>query len=136
MRHHLAILRPRYLELILSGRKTIECRFGRRLIPPHGTVRAKDVIWLKQSSGPIHGVAQAGRVESHERIDAAGLQELRGAHGRAICAEPGFWRTRRYVRYVTLIWLDDIKPLPPFRIAKTDPRAWVVLSGPPVPRPM
>lgn len=136
MQHHLAILLPRYLELVLSGRKTVECRLGQRSIPPHGFVDPDDIIWLKQSSGPIHGVAQAGRIRSYQGLDAATVQRLRRDYGQAICAEPRFWRAHRHARYATLIWLEDVKPLPPFRIDKTDRRPWVVLPGPPVPHPL
>lgn len=135
MQHHLAILLPQYLEMILSGRKTVECRLARRPIPPHGFVRPDDLIWLKQSSGPIRGVAQAGRVHSYQDLDTATLRRLRRDHGQAICAEPRFWQAHRRARCATLIWLKDVKPLPPFRIDKTDRRAWVVLPGPPVPKP-
>lgn len=135
MRHHLAILLPRYLDLILSGRKTIECRLGQRFLPPHGAVRQRDIIWLKLSNGPICGVAQAGRVASYEGLDVAGLRELRREHGAGICADADFWRSYRRARYGTLIWLKDVRPLPPFRIDKSDRRAWVVLPGPPVPKP-
>jgi len=136
MQHHLAILLPRYLEMILSGRKRIECRFGRRPVPPHGAVQENDVIWLKQSSGPVYGVAQAGRVRHYDGLDPATLRRLRREHGPAICAEAGFWRSYRDARYATLIWLKDIRSLPPFQIDKTDRRAWVILPGPPVPKPV
>lgn len=133
MQHHLAILRPEYLSLILSGRKTVECRIGRRPIPPHGAITTGDVIWLKESSGPVCGVAQAGRVLSHDRLNAAQLSAIRREHNHAVCGNTDFWRSRRGARYATLIWLTDVATLPPFRIAKTDRRAWVVLDAPPVP---
>ncbi len=134
MRHHLAILLPRYLRLILSGHKTVECRIARRPIPPHGTIDPDDMIRLKQSGGPVYGVAQAARVKTYDDLDAADLQRLRRKNGRAICAEAGFWQAHRRARYATLIWLKDVRPLPPFRIEKTDRPPWVVLPGPLVPR--
>jgi len=136
MQHHLAILLPRHLRLILSGHKTVECRLGQRSIPPHGFVDPDDIIWLKQSSGPIHGVARAERIRSYQDLDTATVQRLHRDYGQAICAEASFWRSHRYARYATLIWLEDVKPLPPFRIDKTDRRPWVVLPSPPVPHPL
>ena len=63
---HLAILKRAYLNLILAGEKTIECRLTRMAKPPFGVVKKGQRIYLKESSGPVRAVARAGKVISRQ----------------------------------------------------------------------
>ena len=128
-RSHLCILRPPYLGLILRHRKTIECRLSRIPCPPFEAVRAGDVLYLKQSGGPIRGRAVAAQVAYFHPVTATVLAWLRRTYNRRICAAPTFWRNRSCDGYGTLIWLEEVSPIcPPRRFNKTDRRGWVVLK--------
>lgn len=133
MQHHLIILAAKYLEAILSGRKTAECRLSRVEQAPYQAVRPGDLLWLKEVSGPVRAVATAGRVHCFKELDPSRLGVLRRRFNGDIAAPASFWQLHHDARFATLIWLESICPLTPFRIAKTDRRAWVVLHGPPVP---
>ena len=130
MRHHLAILYPTYLHLIREGYKTIECRLSRVRRPPYGRIETGDLIWLKESCGPVRLVAQAGQVRTLTDLNRVKIHRLRESHNHAICAEPGFWRARSRSTFGTLIWLRSVQSIEPFRVRKTDRRSWVVLDGP------
>ena len=77
MADHLAILKQPYLELILRGEKTIECRLTRTPKPPFGVLQTGQRIYLKQSSGPVRGVATAGKVICRRIDGPEDLKQIR-----------------------------------------------------------
>lgn len=133
MQHHLAILYGSFIEEILAGRKTVECRLGQFPPPPHKHLRPGDLIWLKQVSGPVRAVATARSVRTFDSLNPHLLELIRKQWGAEIRAPLSFWRARRSANFCTLIWLGDVCALKPFEIEKRDRRAWVILSGPPIP---
>ena len=133
MRHHLAIVEGRYIDAILAGRKTIECRLGLIGSVPYGAVEAGDLIWFKEICGPVRGVASTQKVESFEALTPARVDWLRRTYNAQIGAPSSFWQAYQQARYATLVHLQEVCPLTPFRIQKRDRRAWVVLDEPPVP---
>ncbi len=124
---HLAILREPYLEHVLAGRKTVESRFARKLIPPHGVVRPGDLLLLKHASGPLVGLALVGFVRSYV-LEPAAWREIRERFSRAMCADDAeFWEERRDARFATLMQISDKLPIRPITVDKQDRRGWVVL---------
>lgn len=129
MKHHLAVLKPPYLNRILDGRKRVECRTGNAFHqPPWNCVAEADRLWLKASSGPVVATATVGRVLAFDKLDADRWASLRRQYGALIAAEPEYWR-RPAPHWAVLIWLHAVTPVSPFRIAKRDRRAWVVIDG-------
>lgn len=133
MRHHLAVVATEYLACLLGGRKTIECRFGRRGRPPHGAVRSGDLVWFKQSNGPVRAVASVRFVLAAEAMSPAAIQAWRAEYNDAICGAPSFWRGVPAGTAGSLIFLGRLCGCSPFVIRKSDRRAWVVLAAPPRP---
>lgn len=133
MRHHLAVVYGSYLNLIVAGRKRIECRILRRWQAALGQVATGDHIWFKRRCGPIEATARVRRVAWYRLHEPAQLEHIRRRFGRHICAEPDFWRANRHGRYLALIWLIRARPCPPLTIHKSDRRSWVLLDGPPHP---
>ncbi len=130
MADHLAVLKRAYLELILAGRKTIECRLRRRSKPPFGVLEKGQRIYLKESSGPVRGVARAGKVIFRRINGSEDLRRIRQKYGEGIMAKDGFWESNSGAEYCTLIFLEEVRALSkPFRISKNDMRGWVVLDG-------
>ena len=64
MNYHLAILTPGWIDLILDGKKTIESRFTKVKCAPYGKVNTGDVVYLKESGGPVKGQFAAAEVET------------------------------------------------------------------------
>jgi len=133
LRHHLAILHVHYLREILAGLKTIECRFSRIGNPPHRVVSPGDMIWTKEVGGPVRGVVAVREVRFFENLTPSRLEKIRQRWGRSIGASESFWRYRKGMEVVTLMWLGEGCGVRPFRIRKRDRKAWVVLDGPLVP---
>ena len=133
MRHHLAILYRTYVDAILVGDKTIECRLNRMGSIPQGLVEPGDLIWFKESNGPVRAVAAARIVRRFEGLTPERVDWLRRRFNGGIGASASFWRRHRDARAGVLIWLDNVCALEPFWVRKRDRRAWVVLAAPPVP---
>lgn len=130
MPDHLAILKRSYLELILAGGKSIECRLTRTSKPPFGVLKKGQRIYLKESSGLVRGVARAGKVVFRRINDCQELAMIRQEYGERIMANDDFWESNGGARYCTLIFLEGVRGLSkPFRINKNDMRGWVVLDG-------
>jgi len=128
--HHLVVLRPNYLSLILDGTKTMECRLTRTRKPPYGRIQCGDVLWLKVSSGPVLGTATVGFGFMIHPVGIEGIEWIQTQYGDAICAEDGFYGQRLAADFATLTSLTDVKPIDPLFVRKTDRRAWVILDSP------
>ncbi|MFQ6049148.1 MAG: ASCH domain-containing protein [Phycisphaerae bacterium] len=124
---------PRYLQLIVSGQKRIECRIAGRVSPPFGSVQAGDQIWFKLRCGPVCATARVQEVRYYWRVSRDELGQIRRRFDRQICAEPRFWSRRGGDSNVVLIWLEQVRPCGPLAVVKTDRRGWVALPGPPQP---
>ncbi len=131
MTHHLVILKPHYLRLVLDGSKTLECRLSRTRRLPFGAVRSGDTLWLKRSAGPIVAKARAASTESIELNDETSLEMIEARYRDQLGVDSAFFRERASARYLTLIRLDRVRRIAALRIAKRDRHAWVIMPGPP-----
>lgn len=132
--HHLVILKPQYLRLVLDGTTTLECRLSRTRRLPFGAVRPGDTLWLKRSAGPIVAKARAESVESIELNGARSLEMIESRYRDELGVAAAFFRERAGARFVTLIRFDRVRRIPALRIDKRDRNAWVILPGPPTAR--
>jgi ASC-1-like (ASCH) protein len=128
MKYHLVILKKPYLKAILAGRKTIESRFYRTRRSPVGEVQVGDTLFLKESSGPVCAAALVTAVKNFANLTAQEMLEIKRQHNGQICGDEDYWQSRADCRYGLLVWLGDVRQVPPVRITKKDWRAWVVLN--------
>jgi len=126
MRVHIAILKRYYLDLILAGRKRLECRLTRQARPPFQQIAPGEKVLLKQSAGPIRGQAVVEDILFLENLTPAGVQSICRDYNDRILAAPDFWQSRQNCRYCSLIWLKDVTPLEPYRIKTPGMRAWIL----------
>lgn len=125
---HLAVMREPYLQLLLDGQKTIESRFSINRVSPFEDVDAGDILALKQSSGPVVGLAVVEHAAFYE-LDPPTWQLLRAQFAGPLCAEDDdFWTVRVRARYATLITVEHVHRIDPIRVKKRDRRAWVRFS--------
>jgi hypothetical protein len=126
---HLGIFNQPFLDLILSGRKTIETRFSRNRIDPYEAARKDDLLLLKQSSGPVVGLCLLDHPGYYE-LDEAARKLIPERFGEQICATNSkFWEERQHARYASLLPIKAVIAIEPFRVAKRDRRGWVVLHS-------
>jgi hypothetical protein len=123
---HIACMVEPFLGYILEGRKSIESRFSKPLIPPYQRVAVDDVVLLK--AGPIVASFRTASVEFIELNDRE-FNRLVTDYSAAICADEDFWKARAGKRYATLLGISDVWQLAPLKIDKHDRRGWMVLRG-------
>jgi len=132
MTDHLVILRKKWLTRVLDGVKPVEFRAGRDRRAPWGRVAAGDRLWLKQSGGPVRGVAYAGTP-----LYTDGPRAIWA--GQAACGAQWVtsidlaWAERlAAARYATLVPLERVerltKPLDASDIRGRRQDAWQVLD--------
>ena len=128
MTYHLAILKKQYLDLILHGKKSIESRFTKTRRAPFGRIDPGDKIFFKVSSGPVLATANVRKVLSFDKLCPSRIAEIKQQYNSCVCAQGQFWASIQDCRFGVLIWVKDIKPIPPVSIDKKDWRAWVILT--------
>lgn len=129
MNYHLAILKTKYLNAILSGEKTIESRFMKAPVAPFGRVAPGDVIFLKTSGGNIRAVARVSKVASFDNLNSQLIAVISDKYNSGILGDDAYWNDVSLNCVCGfLAWLDDVKRLPPAKISKKDMRAWVILT--------
>jgi len=126
LRSHIAILKRRYLNLILDGRKTLECRLTRIACSPFRRIEPGEIIRLKESSGPIRAQAVAKRVLFFDKLTPRRIQQIRNDYNGEILAPEEFWQERLDCLYGSLIWLDKIQKVTPYRIGRKGLKAWII----------
>jgi len=127
---HVAILRRPYLDRILDGAKTLECRLTRTPRAPFGRVAAGDTLYLKQSAGPFRGRAVAGEIVSQSDLTPADVDRIRDRYGDRVLGEPDYWQSKRDSRYATLIELRSVEPVDVGpALAPSHGLAWFVLPA-------
>lgn len=125
---HLAILKKPYLDKILNGSKKIELRLTKTAVPPFGSIDNEDIIFLKESSGPVCAVAQVAEIKQLSNLDPNKINDLKKQYNHLICGEDAFWQFKSDCKFAVLLWLNNIKRIEPVRIYKKDWRAWVILK--------
>ena len=131
MSHHLVILKKLYLDRILSGRKTVECRVSRIKRAPFAAVSAGDTLWLKQSGGPVVATASVRRVEFVHPLAESKVIVLRDRYSESLQADQAFFDNHLKAKYATFIQLGRVRRVEPFHIRKSSRHAWLVLQAPP-----
>jgi len=135
MRHHLVVIKPHYLDLLLAGHKRIECRLSSVRKSPFEAVRPGDLLWLKLPSGPVTAVARAGPCRFRAITQPGELHRWLRPHRSAIRAESGFFQdAERWCRFVSLVWIKMVVKISPMPVYKSDQRSWVVLDESPRPQ--
>ncbi len=127
---HIAILLKPYLDMILDGSKTVECRLTVQARAPFEMIEPGERIYFKQSAGPFRAVAAAEHVLCEGDITRKRLAQIKRDYNHLIRGDAAFWRNKAGSNFVTLIWLRDVQPcdhgpaIPPSQGA-----AWIVLEN-------
>lgn len=130
-RHHLVVVHQCYIDAMLVGEKSVECRLSRLRKPPFEEVAPGDLLWIKPPSRSICALAVAG--ECHYSLLERGqtLANVVAPFRKAIAVEKSFFENAQsWACFVSLIELTQVMALAQMRVLKRDQRAWVVLDGP------
>jgi len=110
--NHLVILRPPYLDMILSGEKTVESRLSRRRHPAATRCHPGNLLYLKRIGGDIEGRATVARIDAYDGLDSAGLQAIAEEWaGRVAATEPDDWyqRLKRDATHALFFTLERVE---------------------------
>ena len=147
MQYHLAILLPRWTELILNGSKTIGSWFTKIRCAPYGRVNKGDVIYMKEPGGLVKGMFTVSEVKTFDTITSVEVLDIYANYGQQIFGMRHFsedWdefynsgslaealKDWDNSNYATLIHITNPiafeKPLP---FPKRDQRSWMLLDKP------
>ena len=137
MKYHLCIFPSGWIELILDGKKTIESRFSKVRCAPFGKVHEGDIVYMKESGGPVKGMFTVAKIETFENLTDAQICDLFYKEYReqifsdisaSMRRPPEKWLTAKHATFIHIA--DPVTFDEPVSIDKRDPRAWVVLEHP------
>jgi ASC-1-like (ASCH) protein len=126
--YHLVILKKPYLGAILDGRKRVESRFSMTRRYAFGRVLPGDILFLKQSSGPVCGIATVDTVKNFENLTPGKMAEIKQQYNHYVQGPDEYWHSKADCKFGFLVWLRNVRTTEPVRIHKKDWRAWVVLT--------
>jgi len=125
---HLGVFVEPFLGYVLDGTKTVESRFSVNRCAPYGRVGNGDVILLKESGGPVVGLANVRTVWSY-LLDPSTWRDIRTQFAKALrIQDPEFWARRSKSEYATLMAIDQVFAVEPVEWEKHDRRGWVVMQ--------
>lgn len=108
---HVAVLLKPYMDLILQGKKTVECRLTKDARDPFENIEAGERIYFKLSAGPYAAMAIAEHVMFESNLTPARVNEIRRDYNDLIGGDATYWAWKRDAKYCTLIWLKDVAPI-------------------------
>ena len=81
------------------------------------------------AAGPILAIAEVVRVEFHGPASHADILKTLARYSEQLQLDDSFLSSIEGGRYATLVHLGAVARVGPRRVAKSDMRGWVVLSG-------
>jgi ASC-1-like (ASCH) protein len=129
---HVAVLLKPYLDSILDGSKTVECRLTRDARAPFDMIESGERIYFKQSAGPYRATAIADHVLFESGLTPRRVMQIKRDYGHLLHGADEYWRMKRNARFCTLIWLRDVEPISVGpEIGNLQGRAWEVFEEEP-----
>ena len=126
--YHLAILYRYMLDKIISGDKTIEGRFHKVKTTPFGRIQKGDIVFLKETSGPVRGYIIVKDVKYYVHPSVVTIENILEKYGDKLCIDRSFRDKALQANYITLIFIDKVYAIPPVHIPKRDRRAWIIFD--------
>lgn len=124
-RIHLAIMTEPYLTKVRTGEKFIESRLTKVNISPFEQAGEGDVILFKRSGGAILAIASVERAEFRHLAGADAPKTLAEKYADGLSYEPGYVETKREAKFASLLWLSEVRSVPPTPLDKRGRQAWV-----------
>lgn len=133
--NHLAIYNKKknrdYINMIFDGTKTVDIKLSYKRIAPYNKVTPGDIMYIKESSGPVVGRVKIISAKSYEIEDTLELLDLLlsiqprvGLRDEAHARE--MFEKVQDKKYVTVMELAEPEKLPKgIRIEKFDRRVWI-----------
>ena len=108
---------------ILNGTKKIESRWSKYKIAPWDKIHPKDIIYFKNSGGPILAKAKVSKVIQFQDLNKEKIKYIIDKYGRkgniALKNTNPDSEGYKNKNYCVLIFLKDSQKIEPFKIDKT-----------------
>jgi ASC-1-like (ASCH) protein len=106
---HVAVLMKPYMDMVLAGTKSVECRLTRDARDPYERIEPGERIYFKQSAGPFRATAVAEHVLFEADLTPSRIAQLKRDYNELIRGDEDFWQRKRDARFASLIWLGRIE---------------------------
>ncbi|QDU34071.1 hypothetical protein KS4_21330 [Poriferisphaera corsica] len=126
---HIAILKKKYIDLILTGVKSVESRITKSACAPFNQIDVGDTIFLKISSGPFVAKTHAIQIEQHQNLNPDQIMQLYHRLDADVCGGIDYWQSKTPCQFATFIWLSDLIPITTGPDYPKSMKAWHVLHG-------
>lgn len=124
---HLGIFTEPCLSYMMECQKTIESRFTKNKIVPYNKITKDDIVFIKKSGGNIIGYLTIKEVLFFD-LNATNISFIKDHYGTKLCVDEIFWEQKKNSKYATLIMIDQIKKIKPFKINKKGMQTWIILK--------
>ena len=125
---HIAILKQPFFDMVLSGEKTIESRWSMVKVAPYKKVSVGDKILLKETGKDVTATANVRKVQFYELTPEI-VEDIRIKYGKQIGTDKfEDWKSTLQKKYCTLIWLDEVTPVAPIKVKRSNGAGWIVLK--------
>ena len=125
---HIAILKQPFFDMVLSGEKTIESRWSMVKVAPYKKVSVVDKILLKETGKDVTATANVKKVQFYELTPEI-VEDIRMKYGKQIGTDKfEEWKSTLQKKYCTLIWLDEVTPVAPIKVKRSNGAGWIVLK--------
>lgn len=128
---HVAILKKKWLEKILSGEKTIESRWYKQKRDPYQNIAQGDMVYLKETGKPITARARVEKVLFFNKLTEQKIKEIVHRYGKEIGMRQEAASSFLGKNYCTLIVLKNPQRISPFQINKKgfgNMTAWITVG--------
>lgn len=123
---HIAILKQPFFDMVLSGEKTIESRWSMVKVAPYKKVSVGDKILLKETGKDVTATANVKKVQFYELTPEI-VEDIRIKYGKQIGTDKfEDWKSTLQKKYCTLIWLDEVTPVAPIKVKRSNGAGWIV----------
>ncbi len=129
---HLAILKKKWLEKILSGEKIIESRWYKQKRTPYQKIAKGDMIYFKETGKPVTAKAAVKEALFFDALTEEKLREILQKYGRQINMTLEAVPRLLDKKYCTLVVLENIQKIQPFQINKKGygiQSAWITVDN-------
>ena len=127
---HLAILKKKWLEKILSGEKTIESRWYKQKRTPYQKIGRGDVVYFKETGKPVTAKARVQEALFFDALTEEKIRDILQRYGKHILMTIDAIPKVRDKNYCTLVMLQGVEKVQPFTINKKGfgvMAAWITL---------
>lgn len=124
---HLGIFTEPVLSYMMEGQKTIESRFSKNKIAPYEKIDKSDIVLIKRSGGDIIGYLTIKDVLFFD-LNITSISSIKEKYNEYLCVDETFWEQKKNSNYATLIIIDKVTKLKPFKINKKGMQTWIILK--------